>query len=222
MLERMLRAYEEAILDTDPERAHAVVQGALEAGVSPEEAVFQIVIPSLDRMLQAAVTGQDGSIAQHFMAAQISEEVVEAMLPRFARTPSIPGTVVIGTSVGDFHGLGKRIVGGCLRSNLVEVVDLGLNVAPERFVDEALAHGAQVVAISSMMVHTARGERGCRAVRRILKERGLEDRIKVIVGGAPYRFDPHLHQAVQADGWAPNAIEAVPATLELIRKAVRP
>lgn len=222
MFDRMLRAYEEAILDTDPERALGVVQAALEAGVTPEQAVFEIVIPSLDRMLQAAVAGQDSSIAQHFMAAQISEEVVEAMLPRFDRKPSIPGTVVIGTSVGDFHGLGKRIVGGCLRANLVEVVDLGLNVAPGRFVDEALARGAQVVAISSMMVHTARGDLGCRGVRRILQERGLEERIKVIVGGAPYRFDPNLFHAVQADAWAPNAIEAVPATLALIQKAVRP
>lgn len=55
---------------------------------------------------------------------------------------------------------------------MVEVVDLGVNVAPERFVDEAVAHEAQVIAISSMMVHTAKGENGCLKVRQLLRERG--------------------------------------------------
>ena len=101
---------------------------------------------------------------------------------------------------------------------MVEVVDLGLNVAPERFVDEALAHDAQVIAISSMMVHTARGDGGCRRVRQILKERGLEDRVRIAVGGAPYRFDPGLYKSVGADAWAENGIEAGRVISDLIRE----
>ena len=90
------------------------------------------------------------------------------------------GHVVIGTSWGDMHSLGKKIVVGCLRSMMIDVTDLGVNVAAEKFVDEAVAHNAPVIAISSMMVHTARGEDGCLRVREILKERGLEDRIKIM------------------------------------------
>jgi methanogenic corrinoid protein MtbC1 len=104
---------------------------------------------------------------------------------------------------------------------MVEVTDLGLNVAPERFVDEALAHDAQVIGISSMMVHTATGENGCRRVRQILKERGVEDRIRIAVGGAPYRFDPELYRNVGADAWADNGITAGRVITDLIRE-VRP
>jgi 5-methyltetrahydrofolate--homocysteine methyltransferase len=184
--------------------------------------VFKVVVPTMERMLYAAVGDVETSIAQHFMAAQIAQEVVEAMIPMFSQAPEIAGHVVIGTSAGDFHGLGKRIVSGCLAASLIEVSDLGLGVPASRFVDEALAVGAQVIAISSMMVHTARAEQGCRGVRRILRQRGLEGRIKVVVGGAPYRFDENLFRAVGADAWARTAVEAVPVIVRLIREAGSP
>jgi methanogenic corrinoid protein MtbC1 len=68
------------------------------------------------------------------------------------------------------------------------------------------------------MVHTARGENGCRRVRQLLSEQGLEGRIKIIVGGAPYRFDDQLYRQVGADAWAENAIEAGPVIARLIRE----
>jgi methanogenic corrinoid protein MtbC1 len=91
---------------------------------------------------------------------------------------------------------------------MIDVVDLGVNVAPEKFVDEAVAHNAPVIAISSMMMHTARSELGCTKVREILKARNLEDKIKLVVGGAPYRWDPNLYKIVQADAWAEDGITA--------------
>jgi methanogenic corrinoid protein MtbC1 len=69
-----------------------------------------------------------------------------------------------------------------------------------------------------MMVHTARGENGCKAVRRILKERGLENKIKVVVGGAPYRFDPQLYKRVGADAWADDGITAGKVISDLIKE----
>jgi len=104
--------------------------------------------------------------------------------------------------------LGKRIVSGCLRSLMIDVIDLGVNVSAERFVDAALEHDASIIAISSMMVHTARSEHGCLAVRQLLKQRGLEQRIKIIVGGAPYTWDTELYKVVQADAWASDGISA--------------
>ena len=157
MLEQVMNQYNEAIMDTDRDKALQVVRDALELEISPEEVVFQIVVPSIELMMKSISENQGVSLAQHFMAAQIASEVVDEMVPRFRKAPEIIGRIVIGTSQGDFHGLGKRIVSGCLKAMMVEVFDLGLNVAPERFVDEALAHEAQVIAISSMMVHTATG-----------------------------------------------------------------
>ena len=69
-----------------------------------------------------------------------------------------------------------------------------------------------------MMVHTARGEKGCLGVRRLLKERGLEQKIKIAVGGAPYRFDHNLYKTVQADAWAENGITAGEVITQLIKE----
>jgi len=218
MLEQIITAYNEAIFDTDRERALSIVSRAAEQGTSPEDIVFKLVVPAIEQMLASVSINMDANLAQHFLTSQIAAEIIDQMIPRFKTAPEIAGTMVIGTSPGDFHGLGKRIVIGCLKARMIEAVDLGLNVPPERFVDAALEHGAQVIGISSMMVHTARGENGCRAVRRILQERGLEERLKIIVGGAPYRFDEQLYRTVGADAWAENAVAAGQVITDLIRE----
>ena len=220
-MQPVMREYNEAIVDTDRDRAFLVVQAALDLGITPEEVVFGIIVPSIELLMKSNSDKQGVCLAQHFMAAQIASEVVDRMVPLFVRAPEIVGRVVIGTARGDFHGLGKRIVTGCLKSMMVDVTDLGLNVTPEHFVDEALSQDAQVIAISAMMVHTARGENGCRGVRRILRERGLEARIRINVGGAPYRFDHGLYKVVGADSWAENGITAGRVITELIREVRR-
>ena len=207
-MEDFIHQYNEAVLDTDRARAMTVIDRALAAGATPEQVVFEIVVPAIESMIPNLQGPQGVSLAQHFMASQIAAEVTEGMTARFSAPPDYLGTMVIGTSSGDFHGLGKRIVSGCLKAMMIEVTDLGLNVDPGRFVDEAVSRGASVIGISSMMVHTARGDNGCRGVRRILRERGLEERIKVVVGGAPYRYDHDLYRHVEADAWAENALEA--------------
>jgi methanogenic corrinoid protein MtbC1 len=221
MLDLALRSYNEAIMDTDREEALRVVHTALGHGLSPEQIIFDVVVPAIELMMNSISKNEGVSLAQHFLATQIASEVVEEMLPQFETKPECVGRVVIGTAQGDFHGLGKRIVSGCLKALMVEVTDLGLNVAPERFVQEAFARDADVIAISSMMIHTARGEHGCLKVRQILKERGLENRIKIAVGGAPYRFDPDLWATVGADAWAENGITAGRVITGLIQ-GVRP
>jgi len=154
------------------------------------------------------------------MTAQIAAQVTEEMLALFKTPPKIIGKMVIGTSHGDFHGLGKRIVIGCMKAQMIDAVDLGLNVSPEKFVNEAIENKAQVIGISSMMMHTARGENGCIKVREILKQRGLENKIKVIVGGAPYRYDTNLYKIVRADAWAQNGIEAGKVVAKLISEMI--
>lgn len=222
MLDRLITSYNDAIYDTDRDRALQVVQQAIDQGVTPEDVIFKVVVPAIERMLTAVSRDMDANLAQHFLTSQIAADVVDRMLPLFTHPPERVGTIVIGTSRGDFHGLGKRIVIGCLKARMVETVDLGLNVTPERFVEAALEHQAQVIGISSMMVHTARGPEGCRGVRRLLRERGLEDRLRIIVGGAPYRFDDQLYRAVEADAWAENGISAGTVITRLIREVSAP
>ncbi|MDD2897439.1 MAG: cobalamin-dependent protein [Desulfuromonadaceae bacterium] len=216
--DRALEAYLKALFDTDKPTALRIVQNALDGGMTPEKVVFDIIIPGMERMVGGMISDNLVTLSQHFLAAQIAEEVVDRLIPLFASVPKIRGHVVIGTSHGDFHGLGKKIVIGCLRASMFEITDLGINVNPERFVDEAVAAGAEVIAISSMMVHTATGEFGAKQVRRILKSRGLEGRLRIIVGGAPYRFHDNLFREVGADAWADSAAEAPAVVARLVRE----
>ncbi len=218
MINQSIKLFNEAILDTDREMALKVIHDAIERGVTPEQVVFDIVIPSIETMINFLGEGKEISLAQHFITSQIAAEVTEAMIPKFKKSKEVIGHVVIGTSQGDFHGLGKRIVIGCLKALTIDVTDLGLNVSPERFVEKAVELNAEIIGISSMMVHTARGENACLKVRQILREKNLEDKIKIVVGGAPYRYDAGLYKMVKADAWADNGITAGKVITNLIKE----
>ncbi len=218
MLDAIIKAYNEAVFETDKAAAFDVVNAALAEGMKAEDIVFKVVIPAVEEMMANITKDPDANLAQHFMTAQIAAEVTEKMLVKFEHPPEIIGCVVIGTAHGDLHSLGKRIVMGCLKALMVDVIDLGVNVTAEKFVDAAVAHDAQVIAVSAMMVHTATGEGGARKVRQILKERGLENRFRLVVGGAPYRFDNELYKAVGADGWASDGVNAGRVIIDLIKE----
>ncbi len=216
MFDQYIQAYNEAIFETDKEAALEVVENALADGVTPEDIVFKIVMPAVEYMMEHVLNDLDTNLAQHFMIAQIAAEITEKMLQKFSQPPEIIGRVIIGTAFGDLHSLGKRIVMGCLKSMMVDVVDLGVNVNPEDFVDAAVKQHAQVIAVSSMMMHTATGEEGSLQVRELLKQRGLEQQIKLVVGGSPFRYDSELYKNVGADNWAPDGITAAKMICQLI------
>ena len=218
MLDALIAAYNEAVFETDKEAAFQVVDQALAQGMTAEDIVFKIVIPAVELMMARIAQDPDANLAQHFMTAQIASAVTEKMLEKFQQPPALIGRVVIGTAHGDLHSLGKRIVMGCLKALMVDVIDLGVNVPAERFVDAALAHDAQIIAISAMMVHTATSEYGCHRVRQILRERDLENRLRIVVGGAPYRFDGEMYQRVGADAWAPDGVSAGKVIVDLLKE----
>lgn len=218
MLEDVVNKYNAAVTDTNRIEALQVVREAIEDGVTPEDIIFKVVVPNIEMMVKSFSESFDTNLAQHFIASQIASEITEEMIPRFKSGTKNIGKIVIGNAYGDFHGLGKKIVMGCLKAQMIEPVDLGLNVAAEQFVRQAIDQDAQVIGISSMMVHTARGTNGCLKVREILKKEKLEDKIKVIVGGAPYRFNPELYKIVKADSWAHDGIIAAKLITQLIQE----
>lgn len=221
MLQKAIKEFNEALFDTDREQALKVIADVIVSGVSAEDTVFKIIIPAVDNMIKAISENQEANLAQHFMTAQIASDATEYALSRFTTTPKKIGHVVIGASSGDLHTLGKRIVIGCLKSMMISVDDLGVNVSAEKFVEEAIAQNADIIAISSMMLHTARSENGCKKVRAILKEKNLENRIKIVVGGAPFKFDSELYNTVGADAWAKDGVTAAKVITELIGQVKR-
>ena len=114
------------------------------------------------------------------------------------------GKVVIGTIKGDLHDIGKNLVGIMLRGAGYEVIDLGADVAAEKFVDTADAEGAQVIGLSALLTTTMSGMKD---VVELVKTKGLEGKVKVIVGGAP--LSQAFADDIGADGYGYDASNAV-------------
>jgi len=110
------------------------------------------------------------------------------------------GKVVLGSVQGDLHDIGKNLVGIMLEGAGFEVVDLGIDVPPEKFIDAAVAEGASVIGLSSLLTTTMAIMKG---VVDLMGERGLSDKVKVIVGGAP--LSEEFARSIGADGYAYDA-----------------
>ena len=121
------------------------------------------------------------------------------------------GKVVLGSVQGDLHDIGKNLVGIMLQGAGFEVVDLGIDVAPETFIDAAVAENASVIGVSSLLTTTMASMEG---VVELKKERDLSERVKVIVGGAP--LSEEFAQSIGADGYAYDAANAVEKVMAMV------
>ena len=124
---------------------------------------------------------------------------------------AMKGTVVIGTVAGDLHDIGKTLVALVLEGNGFTVIDLGVDVAAETFVDAARAHRADVVALSALLTATTRQ---FRTVVEALERAQLRSHAKVLVGGAA--VSQALADEAGADAFAPDCISAAAAVAELV------
>ena len=145
------------------------------------------------------------------LAARAMNAGVELLKPLLIadNVPSL-GKVVIGTVKGDMHDIGKNLVGIMLKGAGFEVIDLGSDVPAERFVDTAAAEGASVIGLSALLTTTMAG---MRAVVELVKERGLDGDIGVIVGGAP--LSKAFAADIGADGYGYDATSAVELVKQL-------
>jgi 5-methyltetrahydrofolate--homocysteine methyltransferase len=123
------------------------------------------------------------------------------------------GKVVLGSVQGDLHDIGKNLVGIMLEGAGFEVVDLGIDVSPEKFIDAAITEDASVVGLSSLLTTTMDIMKG---VVDLVGERGLSDKVQVIVGGAP--LSEEFARSIGAQGYAYDAANAVEKVLELMEE----
>ena len=128
----------------------------------------------------------------------------EILRPLLAAGGTLPaGKIVLGTVQGDLHDIGKNLVGMMCEGAGFEVIDLGINLEPDKFVQAIKAHQPFVVGMSALLTTTMQ------ALGRTLKaieDAGLRDQVKVIVGGAP--VDAEFAERIGADGYGPNAVSA--------------
>ncbi|KJS23579.1 MAG: methyltransferase [Clostridiaceae bacterium BRH_c20a] len=121
------------------------------------------------------------------------------------------GKVVIGTVKGDLHDIGKNLVGMLMESAGIVVINLGVDVSPEKFVQAVKDHNPDIIAMSALLTTTMLSMKD---TIEVLKEEGLRDKVKVIVGGAPISND--FAEEIGADGFAPDAASATDLCKRLI------
>jgi len=206
MYEDLLAAMRQSIADGDQDAAAATAQQAIEAGMDPLVAIDEGFVPGLSYVGSCFSSGEmflpDMMLAARAMNAALA--VLKPVLAERSQERTVRGRVVIGTVKGDIHEIGKNLVGTMLSASGFEVVDLGVDVAPERFVDAAREHSADIVGVSALLTTTMTGQR---TVVESLAAAGMRPGVKVIVGGAP--VTKAWATEIGADGYSEDAVGAV-------------
>ncbi len=194
-----------------PEAADLVRQ-ALEEGIAPAEVLSGLIV-GMDRVGQDFKSGVL-FVPEVLLAARAMHGAMAALRPLLTET-GVPrvGTYVIGTVQGDLHDIGKNLVRMMLEGAGFEVVDLGTDVAPERFVAAIREYRPEIVGMSALLTTTMPGMK--RTIE-ALEAAGLRDQVKVMVGGAP--VTQAWADEIGADGYAPDAATAVEVARRLLEK----
>jgi 5-methyltetrahydrofolate--homocysteine methyltransferase len=194
----------DSILNGDAAGATAAAKDLMAAGTDPLEVVTRGISPAMAEVGRRFEAGEY-FVPELLVAARATKAVFEIIRPAMAKRGTEPaGRVVIGTVKGDLHDIGKNLVAAMLEGGGFEVVDLGVNVAPERIVNAVREKNAQLVGLSALLTTTMPEMKNAIEA---LKGAGLRDRVKVMIGGAPVT-EPFA-QEIGADGYGENAASAV-------------
>jgi len=151
-------------------------------------------------------------VPEVLIAARAMKEGMQILRPLLAeKNIKGAGIVVLGTVKGDLHDIGKNLVGMMLEGAGFEVVDLGIDIAPEKFVQIAEEKNADIIGLSALLTTTMVGMKD---VISSLNKSNLKGKIKVVIGGAPVTQD--YADEIEADGYAPDAASAVDKAKELL------
>ena len=200
----------EAVITGDAEGSVGAVKRGLEEGVSPETLLHEGLISAMARVGEL-YEGGEYFVPEMLMAARAMDEALAVLKPLLVdEARSTEGTVAIGTVQADLHDIGKNLVAMMLEGSGFTIVDLGVDVQPERFV-EAIRQGADVVAISALLTTTMVNMKDTIAA---IKDAGLGEKARIIIGGAP--VTPEFATAIGADAYAPDASSAVRVVRQML------
>ncbi|MCX8171845.1 MAG: cobalamin-dependent protein [Candidatus Bathyarchaeota archaeon] len=204
-LEDLLNAF----VNLEEEKVIRIVENLLREGRDPSEI--------LDVCRRAAsLIGERFERCEYFLselvfAGEIFNSVMRIVLPELKREVKPAGTIVLGTVQGDIHDIGKNIFKAFAEAAGFRVIDLGVDVPPERFVEAVRSHNPDIVGMSGLL--TISYESMKKTVE-ALREAGLRDRVKVIIGGG--RVDEYVKRYTGADEWADNAMLGVRKCKEIL------
>ncbi len=200
-----------AVLEGDAAGAKAGVSAALAAGINPETILKEGLIAAMGEVGRL-FEENEYFVPEMLVAARAMQAGLTLLKPHLTAGGAVAtGKVVIGTVKGDLHDIGKNLVAMMLEGAGFEVIDLGTDVSPEKFVKAVLEHKPQVVGMSALLTTTMPSMGN---TIKALTEAGLRDQVKVMIGGAP--VTDGFAKQVGADGYSPDASSAVRLAKALI------
>ncbi|ATW28877.1 cobalamin B12-binding domain-containing protein [Candidatus Formimonas warabiya] len=203
----------QAVIDGDRQAAENLAEEVVAGGGDLKEVTERLT--DAMRMVGEKFNRFEIFLPEMMLAAEAMTRAMKVIGPKMMVGAGIQkkGKVVIGAPSGDMHEIGKDIVITVLKASGFEIVNLGTNVDALEFIKKAQETKADIIGISTLMTTTMPG---AGEVIELLKEKGLRDQIKVMVGGAPTSLE--WAKAIGADGWAENASQAVNLAEQLLKK----
>ena len=196
-----------------------LTHAGIDMGLGPEMLLYEALIPSLEEVGARFERG-DFFVPEMLIAGKAMAGALQILRPLLAETGAEPiGTIVMGTVKGDVHDIGKNLVNIMFEGAGFHVIDLGVQVSPEKFIDAIREHQPDIVGFSAFLTTTMPM---FKANINALQKQGLRDQVIVMVGGAPVTQE--YADVVGADGYASDASAAVVRAKELLarRRAVAP
>ncbi len=188
-----------------------LTNAGLELGLGPEMLLYEALIPALEEVGARFERG-DFFVPEMLIAGRAMAGALEVLRPLLAETGAQTiGKIVMGTVKGDVHDIGKNLVNIMFEGAGFEVIDLGVQVSPEKFIDAIRAHQPDIVGFSAFLTTTMPM---FKANINALVKQGLRDQVIVMVGGAPVTQE--YADVVGADGYASDASAAVVRAKELL------
>ena len=210
MDDRLQKIYD-SVLNGEMDEVAAFVQAALDAPIDPGVILNEGMISAMQEVGRLFEEGEY-FVPEMLIAARAMQDGLALLKPHLVQADvQSAGKVVLGTVKGDLHDIGKNLVAMMLEGAAFEIVDLGTDVSPDKFVEAVKAHQPAVVGLSALLTTTMPN---MKTTIEALKAAGLRDRVKVIIGGAP--VTEAYARDIGADGFAPDASRAVTLTKSLV------
>jgi corrinoid protein of di/trimethylamine methyltransferase len=208
-----LKQLYDSVVSGDAKTTQALTQQALAEGVDPLKLVNDYMVPAMDEVGRR-FEANEYFVPELLISARAMKAALELIRPLLTARGDQPlGRVAIGTVKGDLHDIGKNLVGSLLEGGGFEVIDLGVNVTPEKFIATVNEKKANIIAMSALLTTTMPA---MKTTIDALKQAGVRDKVKVLIGGAP--ITQKYAEEIGADGYSENAVGAV----ALAKKAVKP
>ncbi len=190
-----------------------LITDALAEGVSAEALLNDGLIVGMNE-LGVMFKNNEVYVPEVLIAARAMKAGTEMLKPLLAEANvQALGNVAIGTVKGDLHDIGKNLVGMMLEGAGFNVIDLGVDVSPEQFIDAVVNQGAQIVGMSALLTTTMPS---IKDTIEALDAAGLRDKVRVMIGGAP--INQSFADEVGADGYSSDAASAAELAKELIKQ----